>query len=45
MLAIFSCAVMETIFNPKEIKKFKFKVVRLNTKYFKCKFKNNSFSF
>lgn len=34
MLVTFSCAVMNLIFNPKEVKKkkkFKFKVVRLNT--------------
>lgn len=43
MIIIFSCVVMETIFNPKEIKNFEFKVLRLNTKYFKCKFKNNCF--
>lgn len=46
MLVIFSCAVMEISFNPKKIKKnSKFKVVRPNTKYFKGKFENNSFSF
>lgn len=46
MLAIFfSVALKKIIFNLKEIKNVKFKVVGLNIKHFKGKLKNNYCSF